>query len=435
MKKKMVAALLCMSMVLGITGCGNGNETESSGNAGVQETVSTEESGEKAENEGGGTVTLLSWYTEEQMAPLKDGFEAIAPGYELEIQYVPPTEQYIQKLTLLMNGNEPTDLFFMCPEVKEDVVATDFAEDLSSLPIMDKLSDSAKRTLGVDGKVYGLSLDAWASFIFYNKEIFEQAGITETPGTWDELVADMAKIKELGIDPMTAQSEDAGRLLLGLFASNEASKNPSVEAGLADGSVKFSELYKESMDAWYQDVVEPGYLAQSCLSLTNDQQIEMFVNGQAAMMIGGPWSLPDFAAKNPDLQFGTFGIPGFDGGVMLQGAANVGIGIAKQAKNKAGAEMFMEYLSSEEGVKCWSDIFGNFMNVEGVAYTVDPCLEGFKADVSDGKIYWQTVEWPSSSSVINVYTSSCQSVIAGTSTPDEALAAIDEKFDEILANQ
>ena len=108
---------------------------------------------------------------------------------------------------------------------------------------------------------------------------------------------------------MTAQSEDAGRLLLGLFASNEASKDPNVEAALADGSKKFSELYKESMDAWYEDVIEPKYLGQSCLSLTNDQQIEMFVNGQAAMMIGGPWSLPDFEAKNPDLEFGTLGFP------------------------------------------------------------------------------------------------------------------------------
>lgn len=424
MMKKGIVALLCAGMVLSLTACG-GSGGEGNGDG---EGKNADSSGSK------NTVTLLSWYTEELMTPIKEGFENANTDMELEVQYVPSTEQYIQKLTLLMNGNEPTDLFFMCPEVKEDVIATDFAEDLSDMSIMDRLSDNAKRVLGVDDKVYGLSLDSWASFIFYNKEIFEQAKIEKTPETWDELVEDMAKIKELGIDPMTAQSEDAGRLLLGLFASNEASKDPAVEAALADGSAKFSELYQDSMDAWYADVIEPKYLGQSCLSLTNDQQIEMFVNGQAAMMIGGPWSLPDFEAKNPDLEFGTFGIPGFDGEVMLQGTANVGIGIAKEAKNKEGAEKFMEYLSSEDGVKCWSDTFGNFMNVAGVEYTVDPCLEDFKADVADGNVYWQTVEWPSSSSVIDVFTSSCQSVIAGTSTPEEALKAVDEKFEEILAN-
>lgn len=417
MKRKLIAVLLSATMALGLMGCG-GDTQDAASSKGSKNVVS-----------------LLSWYTEEEMAPIKEGFESANPDLELEVQFVPPTEQYIQKLTLLMNGNEPTDLFFMCPEVKEDVVATDFAKDLSDLPIMERLSDNAKRTLGVDGKVYGLSLDSWASFIFYDKAVFEKAGITELPTTWDELVEAMAKIKKIGVEPLTAQAEDAGRLLLGLFASNEASKNPEVEAGLADGSVKFADLYKDSMDAWYKDVIEPGYLGQSCLSLTNDQQEEMFISGQAAMMIGGPWTIPDFEAKNPDADYGTFGIPGFDGEVMLQGAANVGIGIANQARNKEGAEKFMEYLSSDDGIKCWSDTFNNFMNVEGVEYTVDPCMEQFKDDIAEGKVYWQTVEWPTSSSILNEYTSACQNVIAGVSTPEEALESIDEKFEQILANQ
>ncbi len=422
MKKRLVSLLLCAGMAFGLCACGGSM-------GGAQE-------GQDSEKTSGGsdTVTLLSWYTEEQMAPVKEGFEKANSGLELEVQFVPPTEQYIQKLTLLMNGNEPTDLFFMCPEVREDVVATDFAEDLSDMPIMERLSDNAKRTLGKDGKVYGLSMDSWASFIFYNKSVFEEAKIDKLPETWDELVACMAKIKDLGIAPMTAQAEDAGRLLLGLFASNVASKDPRAEEALNDGSAKFSDLYKESMDAWYEDVVKPEYLTKACLSLTNDQQIEMFINGQAGMMIGGPWSLADFKAKNPDAEYGAFAIPGFNGEKMLQGTANVGIGIAKNAGNKAGAEKFMEYLSSDEGIQCWSDTFENFMNFEGVEYTVDPCMEDFKSDVTQGNIYWQTVEWANSSSILNAYTSACQNVIAGTDTPEEALKEVDSKFEELQQN-
>ncbi len=429
MKRKIISMVLSFGMIMSLVACGGGNM----GGAPADNSSGKSEEGTKG-NSSDDVVTLLSWYTEDEMAPIKEGFEKSNPELELEVQFVPPTEQYVQKLTLLMNGNEPTDLFFMCPEVKEDVVATDFAEDLSDMPIMEKLSDNAKRTLGVDGKVYGLSLDSWASYIYYNKQVFEDIGISELPATWDELVSCMKKIKENGVIPMTAQAEDAGRLLLGLFASNKASENPQIEAGLADGSVKFSELYEESMKAWYEDVVKPEYLSKTCLSLTGDQQEEMFISGQAAMMIGGPWNLANFEAKNPDVEYGTFAIPGFDGEMMLQGAANVGIGIAKQAKNKEGAEKFMEYLSSEEGIQCWSNVFGNFMNVEGVDYTVDPCLEDFKDDVAAGNIYWQTVEWPNSSSILNVYTAACQNVIAGVSTPEEALEEIDNKFNEVLAN-
>lgn len=425
MKKKWISMMLCTGMMISLAACGGGNMGGAAADAETTQTGS---------GSSDGVVTLLSWYTEDEMSPIKEGFEKQNPDLKLEVQFVPPTEQYIQKLTLLMNGNEPTDLFFMCPEVKEDVVATDFAEDLSDMPIMERLSDNAKRTLGVDDKVYGLSLDSWASYIYYNKEIFEKVGINKLPETWAELVDCMAKIKEAGAIPLTAQAEDAGRLLLGLFASNEASKDPKVEEGLSDGSKQFSELYKESMDAWYEDVVKPEYLSKTCLSLTGDQQEEMFINGQAAMMIGGPWNLENFASKNPDAEFGTFAIPGFEGEKMLQGAANVGIGIAKQAKNKAGAEKFMEYLSSDEGIECWSEVFGNFMNVSGVEYTVDPCLEGFKDDVANGNIYWQTVEWTNSSSILNAYTAACQNVIAGVYTPEEALKEIDNKFAEVLAN-
>ena len=74
------------------------------------------------------------------------------------------------------------------------------------------------------------------------------------------------------------------------------------------------------------------------------------------------------------------------------------------------------------------------MNIAGVEYTVDACMEDFKSQVAQGNVYWQTVEWPSSSSILNVYTSSCQSVIAGMLTPEEALEAVDEKFEELQEN-
>lgn len=173
MKRKVISVLLCAGTVFSLVSCSG-----SMGGSG----------GETADNETGGsngnsgTVTLLSWYTEKEMSPIKEGFENANPGLTLEVQYVPPTEQYIQKLTLLMNGNEPTDLFFMCPEVREDVEATDFAEDLSDMPIMNKLSDNAKRTLGTDGKVYGLSLDSWASFIFIMRKYLKKREYRKYPG-------------------------------------------------------------------------------------------------------------------------------------------------------------------------------------------------------------------------------------------------------------
>ncbi len=375
-------------------------------------------------------VTLLSWYTEDQMKPLAEGFEAANPDYELEVQYVPPTDQYIEKLTLLMNGNEPTDLFFMCPEVREDVVATDFAVDLSDLPIMDRLSEGAKSCLGVGDAVYGVSLDSWIAFMFYNKDIFEEAGIKETPKTWDELVEDMGKIQDAGYSPYAIDMDNVGRLAFGLFSADEVSKDMHVEDAISDGSKKFSELYKDTMNRWADDVVAPGYLGQESLSLTSNQVNEMFATGQIGMMIGGTWTIPSINEINPDLNWGGFAFPGTDGGQMLQGAANVGIGIARKADNMEGAKAFMDYLTSDDGIQAWSGAFGNFMNPSGVDYEVDSHLEEFKQYVADGKLYWQTVEWPNSNIMNTVYVPYCQNILAGVNTVDEMLQAMDDKFAE-----
>lgn len=428
--KKLIAIALCAGMIFSMAGCKSSTSADtSSGDTQAETPEATKEtsSGDKT------TVSLLSWYTEEQLADIKAGFEEKNPDLELEIQYVPPTEQYMQKVMLLMNGNEPTDLFFMAPELRESVEETNFAEDLSDLPIMDKLSDSAKLTLGNGKQVYGISLDSWVGCMFYNKDIFEEAGITEEPATWDELVEDMSKISDLGIDPLVAQSEDAGRLLLALFGSDVVSLDLSAESGLSDGSKTFSELYGDSMNSWYDDVIEPKYLSQTCLSLTNDQAEEMFASKKAAMLLGGTWNIPDFNAKNPDLNYSAFAVPGKTGNAMLQGCANVGIGVATNGEHKDEAYRFMDYITSDEGLATWVASFGNFMNVSGVDYTVDSHVEQFKDKVADGQLYWQTVEWSDSDSVLNEFTTNCQNIIAGVSTPEEALEAIDAKIADLIA--
>ncbi len=69
MKKRLVSLLLCVGMAFSLCACGGGNM------GGAQE---GEDSGGSS-GSSGNTVSLLSWYTEEQMAPVKEGFELANP--------------------------------------------------------------------------------------------------------------------------------------------------------------------------------------------------------------------------------------------------------------------------------------------------------------------------------------------------------------------
>lgn len=52
--------------------------------------------------------------------------------------------------------------------------------------------ESALEYCSYDGQLMGVPFVALDSVMFYNKDLFEEAGITEVPTTWDELV-DVAK--------------------------------------------------------------------------------------------------------------------------------------------------------------------------------------------------------------------------------------------------
>lgn len=55
--------------------------------------------------------------------------------------------------------------------------------------------------------VYGLPLNGYVEGIFYNKEIFEQAGV-EVPETFDDLVQAVEKLKAAGYTPMALANKD-----------------------------------------------------------------------------------------------------------------------------------------------------------------------------------------------------------------------------------
>ena len=51
-----------------------------------------------------------------------------------------------------------------------------------------------------NGKQYGVPWDMGMIGFWYNKALFEQAGITAPPATWDEYLAAVGKLKDAGID-------------------------------------------------------------------------------------------------------------------------------------------------------------------------------------------------------------------------------------------
>jgi raffinose/stachyose/melibiose transport system substrate-binding protein len=178
------------------------------------------------DNTGGGgdatdgeAVTLTFWHN----ATTGDGkafwekqaadFHAANPNVTIEITPV-QNEDFDGKLQNAMNSGDAPDVFLQRGGGKmQDMIAAGQVMDITdSITAETKAAVSEGMLAGksFEGKIYGMPVAVLPGGLFYSKDLFEQAGITSTPTTMDELNAAIAKLKTLkGVAPVALGAKDA----------------------------------------------------------------------------------------------------------------------------------------------------------------------------------------------------------------------------------
>jgi multiple sugar transport system substrate-binding protein len=137
-----------------------------------------------------------------------ESFKATHPDVTVRFETIPPGD-YTQKLTFQLAGGNPPDLGWMmedaAPTFANAGVLADLAPTLKAAPGYD-FADLSAPAMGLwqrDGKVWGVPFSTSPFVIFYNKSMFDKAGL-ETPlelaakGQWDmaKFQAVAAKLKQ-----------------------------------------------------------------------------------------------------------------------------------------------------------------------------------------------------------------------------------------------
>lgn len=208
MKRKLVSLALvtCLSATA-LVGCGGNKEAESSTNA------------DNTASEAGGDITLKftykqsasndpleKWLTEKQII---ETFEAEHPGVHVELAPISSSEgDYATLLALQLSSAATAPDIFM-----EDTYMTATDAEAGYLACLDDYLadwsdwehylDGAKTAVtGTDGKYYGMPISTDSRGIYYNKEIFANAGIEVPwqPNTWADIISAGKKVVESGQD-------------------------------------------------------------------------------------------------------------------------------------------------------------------------------------------------------------------------------------------
>lgn len=424
MKKRMMALFMTLLMTgtAVMAGCGGESKGESSS-----------ESTEAKEESSGDVVTisLLSWNNEENMTPFIEAFEAENPGINVDLQYVPPVQQYLDKFMVLSAADQMTDMFYTTAENKKEVFEKGLAEDISDLEIFQRIDEKVSGIYGQDGKIYAFSPDAWVGGVFYNQDLFEQAGISEVPATWDEFIDCCNKLQDIGVIPYLDDADNVNSIPQTLYQCEVISQNPEADQEINEGKATFVDYYTKPFEEWYDDMLEPGLYDQMSLGLSAEQVTDMFATGQVAMVTSGPWNLEVYREKNPDLKFDSFPLSDKNGNVVLTGALNAGLSISSTSEHKEECKKFIEFMAEDENLLKWQETSGNAIVVEGVDYELDPVLDKYKDYVVDGAFYYTQVEWKNSAGIFKEMIAAVQDVIAGADMIDNVPKRLDEKNKEL----
>ena len=184
---------------------------------------------------------------------------------------------------------------------------------------------------------------------FYNKDLFEQAGIEKEPTTWAEFLDVCQKLKDAGITPMTMDDAYATSVI-GYHLARLVGEEKVVEI-VTEGKWDDPAVLQMAKDI--ADLAEKGYYSEMVGSNVwpAGQNTELAL-GTAAMYLNGSWlpnEVKDMAGE--DFKWGCFAYPALENGANGVETNNFGaqvFGINKDTKMPKEAFDLVKFITTGE---------------------------------------------------------------------------------------
>lgn len=216
------------------------------------------------------------------------------PNVKLE-PVVIPEDQYSQKINqMIAAGNAPDIVIAWEGDLQtfakgKKVVSLDDYISKSKTITADDFIPAVKELNKVNGATYGLSYGYASELLFYNKDLFDKAGVAYPTNTWtmDDFKAAAVKLTVVK-DGKTVQFGADGMSFSGGWWSGIGAQGDSIVGNdgslqIGDGAKKFLTIQKELVDK----KIVPAPSADSAGA-------DLFASGKAAMTRTGSWMVNSY---------------------------------------------------------------------------------------------------------------------------------------------
>ncbi len=381
-----------------------------------------------AAEEGKKEVVIWDYFEtdaqKEMMQTLIDGFNASQDEFTATHTYVPFAD-YEKQLTLGIASGELPDLVILDGCGMASFIQLGLFGDISDADInWDEYIAGPMESTMMDGKHYGIPFATNCTALFYNKDMFDEAGLAypDENTTWEEF-REMAKaLTKDGVYGFgnAATNTDEGTFQCLQWIYTAGGSYTDIEGGV---------------DAYtlMQEMIEEGSWTKECVNWTQSDVNNNFMAGNLAMQQNGPWQIPGIEANAPDLNYGVTVLPKRDAdagqATSILGGENMGV---VNKDDTAGAEAFLKYYDQTEVMVQAMKQYGSYPPKTEAAqdsyWTDDPIQKGFLTQIETSIPRGPSALWPSYSSAIQT---GFQEVMTSAKTPEQAAADTQAAVDAI----
>jgi len=413
---KVSGAGLAGAAMLGAAGCGGGG--------------SGQQGGGQQGGGGGGPITLRWW---DYYSDLAETNEAIKAAIRRYMDQNPDVK--IERTTIGFADLKPRIIQAAATGEMPDIVIIDnpdhqsFAEQGALADITDYFSqwDGASQyfegplqSTMYEGRNYGVPFESNATALYYNADALEEAGI-DPPETWDDLRSAARKL---------TTGERSG-FLFSAVGNEEGTFTFLPFLWQAGGDVQTfgGEAGVRALTFWNDLVNNDRSASREVINYGQADVYNQFIAGRAAMMINGPWQLPQLEIDKPEFRWDVAPWPRDREEASILGGENFAIGATD---NVEAAWNVVRWMAEPENVKDMLITIG-LPNREDMAddeaFTDDPQQAVFVEQVEIARPRAYGPNYPQISEQI---WTAFQSVLSSGTPPEEAAQRAAQEIEPLL---
>ena len=302
--------------------------------------------------------TLEMWGRNVDEAVYNEIVDAWNASHDTQINLtIVPSDTYIPKVAAAAAGGTLPDLLDV-----DLIYMPDFIDQGLMQPITDQVNGYANKDVlspghvavstTADGEIYGVPFYVDASSLFWNKDLFEQAGLDpeKGPETWEEVIEAARAVDALGDDihGFYFAGACAGCNAYTFLPQIWAAGGDVIDYENHEATIGDDPIVREALE-YYKTMWDEGLMPEGAQAESGPTWVDTFATGNIGIQpLGGGWGIRVVSEINPDMNFGVTALPGKEAGQTASFAGGDTIGVTSGASDVDAAWEFIEWTLSDE---------------------------------------------------------------------------------------